>query len=436
MAFADTLQQASWRGVPFGIDLAGGQYGRRVVEHAYPYRDSVWVEDQGKLPRRFSLVGFLIANSAKYGGGDLQGQIEAMASGILVHPIHGIVNVSLAAPLAITIRGEEGGVAELQFSFVQGSAQLFPAIAGALGDLVGDAAGLADLSGVSAFSDALAPLENGVSSLNAITATAGEWSDKIQSLARDATSLYGTVSLLGGADFGRYFNGRNTGFLSGLVSPYGAATSVGDLISLGADNRASVSNAASGIDTALAGYGVTTRATDVASAVQATVSALQASVADPADGIRMLSGLAAFTPLSPGSRAAAGVAATNLFQRAVATAIARTSATYAPASADDASAARTAVLAPIEQVIDTSGESGEDAVLQSFRVLRKTVVDNLGAQGASLPRLITVNLPSAMPAVVIAQRLYRDANRADELVTEADPIHPWFMPAKFQALAA
>ena len=92
--------------------------------------------------------------------------------------------------------------------------------------------------------------------------------------------------------------------------------------------------------------------------------------------------------------------------------------------------------APIEQVIDTSGESGEDAVLQSFRVLRKTVVDNLGAQGASLPRLITVNLPSAMPAVVIAQRLYRDANRADELVTEADPIHPWFMPAKFQALAA
>jgi prophage DNA circulation protein len=409
MAFADTLQQASWRGVPFGIDMAGGQYGRRVVEHVYPYRDSIWAEDQGKLPRRFSLVGFLIADSAKYGGGDLQTQIAAMAAaaeatgpGILVHPIHGIVRVSLSTPLAITIRGDEGRVAELQFSFVQGSAQLFPAIADALGALVGDAAGLADLAGVSALTDALAPLENGVSSLNAITATAGEWSDKIQSLARDATSLYGTVSLLGGSDFGRYFNGRNSGFLTGLVSPYSAATSVPDLISLGAANRAAVATAAAAIDTALAGYGVTTRATDVAAAVQATVGALQASVADPADGVRMLSGLAAFTPISPGSRAAAGVATTNLFQRAVATAIARVSATYAPASADDASAARMAVLAPIEQVIDVAGESGEDAVLQTFRALRKAVVDNLGAQGASLPRLITVDSPSAMPSVVLA----------------------------------
>ncbi|MES2034879.1 MAG: DNA circularization N-terminal domain-containing protein [Pseudomonadota bacterium] len=443
MAFADSLQGASWRGVPFGVDTGSRAAGRRKVRHDYPYRDSVWLEDQGKLPREFSLMGFLVANSAVYGGGDLESQIRRMlkaaettGAGVLVHPSAGRVTVDLVGPLVINERWDEGGVAEVQFHFVQGSAQAFPAIAGALGDLVGEAAGLADAAGLTAFADALAPIQSGVATLNAMSATASEWIDKVTGLARDATGLYGTVSQLGGANYGRFFNGRNAGFLEGLVSPYAGATSVADLISLGAANRAAIGTATGGITQALATFGEGTGPTDVGQAVQAAVAALRTSVADPADGLRMLGDLAKFTPLSPGSRTAPGQAMSDLFQRASASAMAQVSATYAPSSADDASAARTLVLGPLGAAIDRAGLTGEDGVFQAYRTLRKAVVDDLGDRGGSLARLSAVDLPSALPAVLIAQMRYQDAARAEELVTQAVPVHPWFMPLSFKALSA
>lgn len=443
MAFADTLQRASWRGVPFGVDASSRSAGRRKVRHDYPYRDSVWLEDQGKLPREFSLVGFLIANSAIYGGGDLEGQIRRMLSaaegsgaGVLVHPSAGRVTVDLTGPLVINERWDEGGVAEIQFHFTQGSTQIFPAIVGALGDLVANAAGLADAAGLSAFSAALAPIQSGVATLNAMSATASDWIDKVTSIGRDATGLFGTVSQLGGADFGRFFNGRNAGFLEGLISPYASAASVGDLIALGAANRAAIAMATGGVTAALATFGEGTGPADVGRAVQGAVGALQASVADPQDGLRMLGDLAKFTPLAPGSRVAAGQAVSDLFARAATTAMARISATYAPSSADDASAARTTVLDPIEAVVAHAGATGEDDVFQAFRTLRKTVVSDLGDRGGALARLSTVDLAGSLPAVVIAQMRYQDAGRADELVTQAVPIHPWFMPLSFKALSS
>jgi prophage DNA circulation protein len=40
-----------------------------------------------------------------------------------------------------------------------------------------------------------------------------------------------------------------------------------------------------------------------------------------------------------------------------------------------------------------------------------------------------------MPVLVLANRVYRDATRADELTTQIDPIHPAFCPKSFKALA-
>jgi prophage DNA circulation protein len=41
-----------------------------------------------------------------------------------------------------------------------------------------------------------------------------------------------------------------------------------------------------------------------------------------------------------------------------------------------------------------------------------------------------------MPALALAQHIYGDATRAEQLVSEVDPINPLFMPAYFKALAA
>lgn len=443
MAFADILHRASWRGVPFALELGSGRYGRRKVRHDYPYRDEVWLEDQGKLPREFRLTGFIVGDSAVYGGGDVIGQIKRMeraaeqvGAGLLVHPTRGHITVELL-DLVITERWDEGNVAELQFSFVQGGKQQFPTLGPNRGGLVGLAAGRVDRAGLSAFTTRLAgPLKNGLDAVTAVAATAREWTDKIRTLSRDATSLYGTVSQLGGADFGRFFNGRNSGFLSGLVSPYAGAGSVGDLIALGSSLRATVASAADLVGARIGSLGTASDPVAIAASAQSVVAALQASAADPQDGVRILAALADFAPTGAMARTLGGEAASDLFRRASAAAIARVSATYAPASADDAHAVRARVLGPIEIAIARAGETGADEVFSTLRDLRKAVVDDLGARGGSLARLETLDLAAPRPSVVIAQQRYLDAGREAELVTQAVPIHPFFMPTRFKALSA
>ena len=56
------------------------------------------------------------------------------------------------------------------------------------------------------------------------------------------------------------------------------------------------------------------------------------------------------------------------------------------------------------------------------------------SRGASLAPLVTVTLPEPAPAVVVAQRLYADATRADELVQRIAPVHPLFMPVNMLVL--
>lgn len=442
MAWQDELHKASWRGVPMGVEAGSARYGRRKVRHDYPYRDTVWLEDQGKLPREFRLMAFLIGDSAVYGGGSVIGQLKRMeraaereGAGILIHPTRGRLSVELL-DLVINERAEDGNYFELQFVFVQSGKQVFPTLLGNLSALVGSAAGLADAAGLGDFVGKLAgPLQQGLGEVAALAQTAGEWVEKVQNLALDATGLYGTLSQLGD-DFGRYFNGRNSGFLSGLSSPYAGAASVGDLIALGSARRAAVEVAAVEVLDVIGRLGAGADAEDLGVAVQATVTALQASASDPQDGLRILADLAAFAPSGTLSATIAGTAMTDLFRRSAASASARVSATYAPSSSDDAHAVRARVLAPIEAVIDRAGVVAADDVFAAYRGLRKAVVDDLGARGGSLARLTTFEFATSLPSVVIAQQKYGDAARADELVTQADPVHPWFMPRRFKALAA
>lgn len=439
------LRRASWRGVPFGLDMSQGVYGRRKVRHDYPHRDVIWLEDQGKLPREFRVIGFLISNSVIYGGGDVAGQIARMeraaeqsGPGILVHPTRGALSLDLVN-CVISERTEDGlgTYAEVQFAFVQSSKQVFPTVFGGLSGVVGVAAKAAEAAGLGDFVGKVAgPLKQGLGAAAEIAQTASEWLEKVDNLATDATGLYSTLSQLGGADFGRYFNGRNAGFLSGLSSAYAGAQSVTDLIALGSQGRAKVAKSTAAVRTAIGSLGVSADAAAVGSAMQASVDALRAVVADPQDGIRIVGELVRFTPQGTLAGSVGGQATSDLFQRAAAAALARISATYAPASADDAHAVRARVLAPVEVAISRAGAVGADDVFASYRALRKAVVDDLGARGGALARLAELRFDAPLPAVVMAQQRYGDAGRAGELVTQADPVHPWFMPIAFRALGS
>ncbi|MDB5822168.1 MAG: Phage tail/DNA circulation protein [Herminiimonas sp.] len=183
-------------------------------------------------------------------------------------------------------------------------------------------------------------------------------------------------------------------------------------------------------------------ANDFSAAAQAAVAALAASTVNPADAVRLLSQLATYSPTNATSASPIGVAmgamqaaSNDLFRRAVVVALARASATYQPFSADDAARVRGIVCAALDSEIATAGDQHEDATFNAFRTLRAAVVLDLTTRGAGLPTIAQVGTPQSIPAVALAQQLYRDPSRADELVMQATCPHPAFMPTRFKALS-
>jgi prophage DNA circulation protein len=116
--------------------------------------------------------------------------------------------------------------------------------------------------------------------------------------------------------------------------------------------------------------------------------------------------------------------------------LARASASYQPVSYEDAAALRLALTAALDSEITAAGDAGEDATYGALKNLRGAVVQDLTVRGASLPSVVTVVLGLPMPALAIAQRLYCDASRSDEITARSRAIHPAFCPTSFQALTS
>jgi prophage DNA circulation protein len=182
---------------------------------------------------------------------------------------------------------------------------------------------------------------------------------------------------------------------------------------------------------------------DFVASAQALAAAVLAATVDPADGIRLLSELANFTSDQPTASDAIGLAmfdmqdaAGDLFRRAAVVALARASAAYQPSSYDDAANVRTAVTALLDAEITIAGDQGEDASYNALRSLRTAVIEDLTTRGGSLAPISSFSLRAPLPALMLANVLYRDPARSDELVTQVDPIHPAFMPTQFRALSS
>ncbi|MDT9170972.1 hypothetical protein RSW14_25545, partial [Escherichia coli] len=73
----------------------------------------------------------------------------------------------------------------------------------------------------------------------------------------------------------------------------------------------------------------------------------------------------------------------------------------------------------IDVAIDAAGNTAQDDLYTALRTLRAAVVEDLRTRGASLAHVRTFTVAAPLPALALAQRLYRNAGRADELVGEA-----------------
>ncbi len=450
MSWVDSLQQASFRGVPFAVLNGDSHFGRRIALHEYPYRDTPWVEDLGRGTRRISLTGFLVEDSLIYGGGSVLAQRDALVAaaetagpGRLSHPTLGDLTVSLAqGGLAVTERSDHGRYFEVTFAFIEAGQRLFPSTGIDTGAQVGIAAAGADTSASSDFLSAVSSaLQSGAEVVDMAVSAVAPWVAGALQAAADATLLFNLTTGLQGS-YGRFAGGAALGVLVSTNPTVSSQATTGSLILQGAVARVAVSGAASGVTSAAQGLSGTS-ITAFTTAVQALPAALISAAPNPADQIRLLESLATYTPdaVTPASQVgiasgAMQTASGALLRRAAIVAMARASAAWQPFSYDDAAAMRTLVTGYLDSEITVAGDSGDDASYSALRILRKAVVVDLTTRGASLASMKTFDFSAALPALYVANRIYQDPTRANQLVAEADPPHPAFMPTAFRALAS
>lgn len=99
-----------------------------------------------------------------------------------------------------------------------------------------------------------------------------------------------------------------------------------------------------------------------------------------------------------------------------------------------------ALMAQMNTVFDAAEEIAADdmdqATFQSLVALHAAITGFLTETERPLPRMLRFAFAASMPSLSMAQRLYWDASRADELRDENNVVHPAFMKPRGLALSA
>jgi hypothetical protein len=77
----------------------------------------------------------------------------------------------------------------------------------------------------------------------------------------------------------------------------------------------------------------------------------------------------------------------------------------------------------------------DNVAYMALITIHAAVSNDLANRSRPLPRMAVFTFPTSLPALNIAQRIYSDPSRSDELVAENKVIHPLFMPPVIDALS-
>ncbi|WP_175829722.1 DNA circularization protein [Burkholderia cepacia] len=439
------LKTASFGGVPFGVFEIRTSAGQNKAVHTYPFRDDVWAEDLGMKPRAFEVIGFLLENDLKTMRGSVIDQRDALlfvceseGTATLVHPTLGTVNDVACLGIETIERVDLGAVFEIRLTLIVSGPRKFPTATVSTADDSANQAATLKQKGILDYATVIATdIRNGAAVVQKAVSTVVGWYQLGVTAVNDVKRVIGAVSTLSG-NFGRLFGGGNSGY-SASNAKASSSTTTADLLAASAAGRAAVVSAGATMQAAAANP---SDAATLGAAIDAFVAAVAASANDPADAVRLVSGLVQYSPddvVVPGqigaSMGAVQVATAALLRRYALAQLAVTLTTYQPSSQQDAATVLSGSLVLYDAEIDAAGDAGDDDTFIALRSLRRAVYADLTARGADLATNATFSFNAPLPSLVLAQRIYDDVTREPQLLQQMNPIHPAFCPASFQALA-
>lgn len=376
------LRQASFRGVGFQVESHESEGGRRTARHEYPLRDTPFVEDLGRKARSWIVEAFVLSADYMAARDQLIAALEQSGPGTLVHPYLGTRSAQVDT-FRVRESLREGGMARISVTFLEPGKAAEPDTSVDTGWAVSKAAATARSAARQDFSDTFTcaghPEWVRSSASSKVLEVVGQLRQAASLLSRNGSSLLALASSL------------ESSAASQVSSPSSLASGLDGLVYGLAETEAPA-------ETSLAA------ALSLASAL--TPSSSDTSTASRAQELTNANAIAVLARVS--SLAAAAVACSE------ADFVCR----------DDAVATRDTLAA----ALDAAASTAPDSVYQALADLRVAVVRDVNANGANLASLTTYTSPATLPALVLAQRIYGDATRADEIVSRNKVSRPGAVP--------
>lgn len=180
-----------------------------------------------------------------------------------------------------------------------------------------------------------------------------------------------------------------------------------------------------------------------ANAVMAIPEKLMALSDDPATQMSMLFPICKYDvhvipSTAPIGEAEATIkrATASLCRRAALAYLANACANWKPDSWDEAQIIRQKIAELFSDEIIIAADEGNTETVAALRALRARVLDHLASAAGERPHLTIVKRNKPLPSLLLAQQLYANGLRAQELTKRAGATHPAFMPTSFQALTS
>lgn len=121
------IHKASFRGVVFEVDTATVQFGRRGTIHQFPFKDIPFAEDVGRQARVINITAFVDGDNYINRRNDLIKKIEDIDTpGTLILPTMGAIRVKPTADCNVTFNQRRGGIEAFTLKFVEAGKQEFP----------------------------------------------------------------------------------------------------------------------------------------------------------------------------------------------------------------------------------------------------------------------------------------------------------------------
>lgn len=394
MSWRERYLQASFRGVPFYVDRARSDFGRKTVTHEFVDRDEPYSEDLGRSARLYSVSGYLIGDDYLEQRDRLLSACENQSgAGDLVHPYYGVVRVN-----CVRIRTadsiDELNMLRLNMQFAESGEEIFPQIS--TNQTFANAA-----NKLSAMDEAKARLLE----VYDITRIPLNKVDEIRRMINDGLSLIEDSRLVvsSAASYRRIIDQAQDDVESLLNNGSDLADTFADLFAFG---------------TFPEGLYPTGRADEYNEDNEDNPVTSESAI-DQFNEFRSL------WDFSPASSTDSSDGVSGFFVQSAIVMAAGLISVIEYTSLDQAEEYRDAVVSQINGLLDRDLPVDLAA---AFQDLRTSVIDYIDEQGANLYRLAEIILNESAPALVLSYRLYGTVEREQDIIDRNGIEHPGFVP--------